>query len=229
MAWSYSALTSYETCPYRFYSTRVSKDVVEPAGLPILLGNEAHKALEVSVRDGAPMPSTVEATTTTGETGFVSTSGWEKIVGMVLNTPGEKLVEQQIALDKKLCRVGWIDKDVWVRGIIDLLIINGDKALALDWKTGKRKVDSDQLQLFAALIMHVYPQIDRVDTGFVWLKTKELDRQTFHRNDLPSIWANFNPRVKRLECAYAANDWTKRPSGLCKNWCPVKTCVFCGK
>ena len=45
--WSYSALTSYETCPKRYQLTRVTKQVTEPQTEATRWGNEVHKALEL--------------------------------------------------------------------------------------------------------------------------------------------------------------------------------------
>ena len=53
--WSYSMLTSWESCPRRHYLTRVAKVVVEPQTEATTHGNAVHKALEVSVRDALPL------------------------------------------------------------------------------------------------------------------------------------------------------------------------------
>lgn len=95
--------------------------------------------------------------------------------------------------------------------------------------TGKPKHDSDQLELFAALLMAVYPECDTVKTGFLWLKTNGIDQARFERGDLPNIWNKFLPRVKALEEAHRTSTWPVRPSGLCRNWCPCKQCPHNGR
>lgn len=84
--------------------------------------------------------------------------------------------------------------------------------------TGKRKFDSDQLMLFAAFEFAARQDIDEVRTGYVWLKDKKIDSETFRRSDLGRIWGHFLPKVERLEQAYLNDDWPCRPSGLC-GWC----------
>ena len=227
-AWSYSALTSYETCPRRHYETRVAKTVREAESSAILIGNAAHKVLELRVKTGCPIPATLQVTSAENVTTEQSTEGWEPLMARILQAPGEFFTERQIALNRSFQEVPWFDKDVWVRGVVDLGAINGEKAMAIDHKTGKRKPDSDQLMLFAALMMHVWPKLQKVVTGFLWLKSRQLDQETYVRDQLPEIWDNFLPRVARLEAAHKDNVWDPRPSGLCKNWCPVKTCEFCG-
>lgn len=228
-AWSYTALTAFETCPRRFYETRVAKSIREPEGTALVLGNAAHKALELRAARGTPIPKTIQITTAQGETAIMPTTGWEAMMEKILDRPGDVLVERQIALDDRLCEVDWFDKSVWVRGVIDLGIIQGAKALLLDHKTGKRKPDTDQLKLFAALAMHVWPQLERVVTGFLWLKENKIDKDEFTRGDLSVIWDGFIPRVRRLEQAYVSGEWGPKPSGLCRDWCPVSSCEFCGR
>jgi hypothetical protein len=53
----------------------------------------------------------------------------------------------------------------------------------------------------------------------------------FTREQLPEIWNEFLPRLSRVAAAYEDDKWLPKPSGLCKNWCPVgqSLCEFCGK
>jgi len=135
-----------------------------------------------------------------------------------------------LALNKHFQPTKWMAKDVWVRGIIDLGVVGSKEALLLDWKTGKHRPDSYQLMLFAAFAFAFYPWIDRVTTGFIWLKDSKFDKETFTRDQVTEIWNEFLPRIKRLELAFSDDRWQAKPSGLCKNWCPVgrNLCEFCG-
>ncbi len=71
-----------------------------------------------------------------------------------------------------------------------------------------------------------FPEVEEVETGFVWLKDKKIDKERFTREDIPKIWQEFLPRVIKLESAYERDSWPCKPSGLCKGWCPVKTCDY---
>ena len=214
--WSYSALTSYETCPRRYELTRVTRKVKEPQTEATLWGNEVHKALELFAKGEKPLPPELKQ--------------YERYVTKILSYEGKRVIEERIALDKNFRPTTWMAKDVWVRGIIDIGVVGSEKAYLLDWKTGKRKPDMDQLKLFAALAFAIYPWIDKVTTGFIWLKTKEFDKEVVTREQLPEIWNTFMPRLERLAVSYEENKWTPKPSGLCKNWCPVgrTNCEFCG-
>jgi hypothetical protein len=215
-AWSYSALTAFETCPRRFELTRVTRKVKEPQTEATVWGNKVHKALEDFARSGKPLTPDMEK--------------YAKYVNKILSYEGKKVVEERVALDRNFRQTTWMAKDVWVRGIIDIGVVGSEKAYLLDWKTGKRRPDSNQLKLFAALAFAMYPWIDKVVTGFIWLKSGEFDKEVFTRDQLPEIWNEFMPRLARVAIAYDQDKWTPKPSGLCKNWCPVgrQNCEFCG-
>lgn len=215
-AWSYSSLSSYETCPRKHYRTRVAKDIKEKESEAMKWGNQVHKALEDRVRDGKALPKTMQK--------------WEPLVTKLLARKGEAIAEQQLCIDKTLAPTDWFGKGSWCRGIVDFTMLDGDRAMALDWKTGKPKTDHDQLMLFAALIFHHYPEIERVTTGYVWLAYgNKITTKTFHRSELTDIWRDYLPRVKRYEIAHNENKWEPKPSGLCRAWCPVVDCEFNGK
>lgn len=215
-AWSFSSLTAYETCPHRYFRNRVIKDICEPESESMRWGNEVHKALEDRVRDGVPLPAAMQK--------------WEPLVAKLLARKGKVIAEQQLCLNEQLVATDWFGSDAWCRGIVDFMLIDGSKAMALDWKTGKVKNNHDQLMLFAALIFHHYPEVDVVHTGYVWLaQGNKITTNKFRRSELSDIWEDLLPRVRRLELAFEKSKWEKKPSGLCRAWCPVHDCEFNGK
>jgi hypothetical protein len=182
-------------------------------------GSAVHKYLEDRVRDGTKLPASI--------------AGYEKLVDPIVNSKGEKLVEQQMAITADLKPVGWESPEAWCRGIVDIGVItkSRDRAILLDWKTGKRKTDNHQLMLFAGLAFAHYENLNYVSTGFVWLKENKIDKKAFTREEVPIIWQEFIPRVKRFERAYQTTTFPPKPSGLCRNYCPVPKhqCEFSGK
>jgi PD-(D/E)XK nuclease superfamily len=208
-AWTFSSLEKFETCPRQYYHVRVAKDVVEPPTEATLWGERVHTALEHRVRDSVPLPEGM--------------TQWEGLANKLANLPGEKLCEEQMAVDQNFQPAPW--KQAWSRGIADLLVVHGSNAVILDHKTGKRKL-TDQLALYAGYVFARYSQVKTVTTGFVWLKDKKIDKENFDRDEVPAIWKKFLPKVRKLESAYERDAWPCRPSGLCKGWCPVKQCEF---
>lgn len=214
-AWSFSSLSAFETCPRRYYVTKVTREVVEPPTEATTHGNEVHAAFEQAVLKQEPLPQKYEQ--------------WQPIVTKINTAAARREAELKLAINKSFQPVGWFDKSAWCRGVVDLNIENGDKAVALDYKTGKRKPESTQLQLFAALLFHTKQYLANITTAFVWLKDGKLDRESYSRDEIGSIWQEFMPRVQRMESAYEKDKWVPQPSGLCRSHCPVLKCEFNGR
>lgn len=212
-AWSHSALDQYNTCPHRYYKTRVSKEVVEPETPAILWGNRVHKMMEDSIRDNTPLPE----------------EGWsfQKVLDSLKKIPGTIEAERKFAIDRKFNPVEFLGPDAWCRCITDVFILNGPIACAFDWKTGKIKYDFRQLELNALLIFAHYPEVMEVKAAYIWLKHKELTKATFKREE--TKWDKYLSQVGFMENSFVNNFWPKRKSGLCRDWCPVHTCQYNGK
>ena len=217
VAWSYSSLTSFEGCPHRWAEVRIFKRIVEPQTQHTIWGNEVHKALELRVRDGTPLPQGMQ------QYEGLAAKIADRAKGCTVST------EQKLALTKDFKETTFFAKDVWLRSILDISIEKGTRAFIGDWKTGKKNPNSEQLQLSAAVFFATRPWIDEIVNTFLWLQVGEATTEKFHRDDTSAIWQNFLPRVQRLEEAVAIQKFPKRPSGLCRAWCPVHTCEHNGK
>lgn len=214
-AWSFSSLSQFRNCPKQFHEVRILKNFVEEQGEHAAWGDRVHESFELALKTSTPLPMGMEV--------------WQQVVDQFRGLPGVPSFELQLALDSGFRPCEWFGKNVWCRGIVDALWIDGDVARAVDWKTGKRKPNSDQLALFALLVFHHYPQVQTVRTMFVWLKTFQQDQDTFTRDQIPMLWQKFVPDLRRLEAAHQQNTWPARTSGLCNAHCPVVTCSFNGK
>jgi hypothetical protein len=204
-------LNAFETCAWRYYQISVIKEVTEKQSPQMAEGNRVHKALENRIKDRTPLPDDLKI--------------HERIVIRMEKAAegGNIVAEQKMALDENFQPVSYFSKNppVWVRGITDVTIERGDKAAVFDWKTGKRDPVTAQLRLTAAMTFAHRPHINEIRNAFLWLKTGEVDPETFHRKDVASLWQEFLPRVARLEAAHATDRWPKKPSGLCRDYCPV--------
>lgn len=204
--WSYSSLTAYETCPKRFYLTRIAKVVTEPQTEATMHGNQVHKALEECVGEGKPLPDKY--------------APYQPMVDKIKGAPGRKMVEYKFGLTRDLRNVGFFDKACWVRGVLDIAIVGEKSVAVLDYKTGKRKVDHDQLSLFALAGMSIWPFAKKVKTGYIWLQSDQMDTKEFTPDDKTPLLQEFAGRAHRLEEALKTDHWPANPSGLC-GWCPV--------
>lgn len=172
-------------------------------------GNLVHKALEDRVKSGKPLPNSLKQ--------------HEPLCQKFVNSRGVVTTEQRLALNADLEVTEYFARDVWLRGVFDVTVQRGNEIYIFDYKTGKRKPDSEQLKLFAAVAFAAL-KVDRVHTSFLWLKSKEVDKQSFDADEEPLIWQEFEPRVSQMEESYRNGQFPARPSGLCRGWCPVKTC-----
>lgn len=210
LAHSYSSMKMYQNCPKRYYHQRITKEVVDEGGEATIYGERLHKMIEERLRDNTPLPDEAK--------------GYAPMVEAVLKGLGSDytmLIEQEMTLNRKLKPTGWWDEDAWMRSKLDVLVLRGDTAINLDWKTGKRRPDFDQLELFALQVFAHHKAVKEVTSCFVWLKDKAMDRQTYHRNNIGELWSNLLNKVSRIERSLHENEWPARPSGLCR-FCPAR-------
>jgi hypothetical protein len=214
-AFSYSKLKNFESCPKRHYHVDIKKDAKEEESEALLWGNQLHKAAALRLTGKAPLPSTMEML--------------EPWCARIADGTGEILVEQQLAITKEFAKCEWFGKQAWYRAIADVVKINDDVALAVDWKTGKILEDGVQLALMAACVLIHYPKIQLIRTEFIWLAHDATTRVDFSRADMPKIWRDVWPRIEQLEHAHNTTSYPAKPGRLCKHWCPVKECVHWGE
>jgi hypothetical protein len=211
-AWSFSRLSSYENCPKKYYHESVAKTYPFEKNEASMYGDEVHKAFELYFRRGQTLPFHLKHL--------------DRYLAPINAAPGEKVVEQQLCFNAQWEQVEWYSKDAYFRTKQDLLIINGKSAVAFDWKTGKMKDDFTQLDLNAAVTMHIDQNIEQVTSAFFWIQSKTIAPKTVTRAQIPDVWGAVMPRVERYQQAHAAQDFPPRQGFLCKGYCPVKTCQF---
>jgi hypothetical protein len=215
VAWSFSALSSFQTCARKHYETKVAKNFPDEMGEAGKWGNYVHQMLDARIGRKQPLPEKI--------------AQYEPLAAKFDRMTGEVFSERKITLNKDMEEVSWFAKDAWLRVILDISVLNGKKGFVGDWKTGKRKMDIDQLKLFAAVMFTVHPHLEEVQAGYIWLKDRKIDKEKFYRRDLPELWQHFAPQVQRLVRAHKEQKWPENPSGLCRAYCPVITCDFNGR
>lgn len=214
MPLSFSRLSTFETCEAQFDYLYVSKRVANQSNEASDYGDRVHKVLEAYGK------GTLDESTLSDE-GKQTLKRWGPLVDKILSQPGDKLFEHQMSVNRALQPTGWFDKDVWIRSIADVLIVNGDVAYCLDYKTGKVKDNPTQLQLFAAMVMWHFPEVQKVKTSFVWLKYDETTNATYERRFLDALWRAIEPRFTKVQDTIELGVYKTKPSGLCP-WCAAK-------
>lgn len=212
--WSYSALSSYITCPAQYEAMRVSKRYPWETGEAAIWGVEVHEAIEKYLTDGTPLPDRMKA--------------FQSYVDSLAG--GEFYVEIKLGVYEDGSPCAFDDPECWARCIVDYLRVKGTVGLSIDHKTGKRREGSGQLKMSAAIIFAHFPQLKSLICGYAWLQEGgKISREIHTRNDIPKIWASFTKDLKELAWSYETGNWPTRPSGLCGKWCGVLDCVFNGR
>ena len=199
----------YENCPKRYEYQRITKEVVDTGSEATKFGERIHADLENRLLHGAALPQ--------------ESSKHEQVCTTLqqLTQNSTLLAEQKLCLTENLTPTGWWESDAWLRSILDVLILKENLAIVIDWKTGKRRPDFMQLQLFALQVFKHYPKIKKVKTSFVWLKEGTIDSEVYSSDKTSLMWADLLARIERINQSYIKGNFPARPSGLCA-WCPAK-------
>ena len=198
-AWSYSSIKTFDQCPKKYYHLKVAKDVTEPQSEAMLFGNEIHKIAENYVSKGAPVPEKYKQI--------------EAALESVRNIEGEKLCENKLGLTQDLKPCGFFDKNVWWRGIADLIILQGDTALTVDYKTGKssKYADLKQLEILSLAIFKHYPEVKRVKAGLMFLFADALVKAEYLADKQSDLWIPWVSDVGQLEASIKNQVWNAKP------------------
>jgi hypothetical protein len=205
---SYSSIKLYENCPLRYFRQRIVKDVVDEGGEASKYGERIHKFLEDRLT-GSDLPHEV--------------ASYEPLCKMVerLAANGELHVEKELVLTDELVPTTWWAPDAWLRSKLDVMIIRGDTAIVMDWKTGKRNPDFFQMQIFAAQVLKHYPDVHKVVTILTWLKGMSQDFEYYNRETINKSWTTIMEKIRRIHDSLDHDNWPARPSGLCR-FCPAR-------
>lgn len=210
--WSYSSLKEYLNCPKQYYHLKVAKDYTKKPTREMLYGNEVHKALEDYVRDGTALVKNYQQ--------------YKPALDALLEIPGDKYPEHKMALTIDRTTCDFDDENRWVRGIVDLLIVDGDQAYIVDYKTGNNKYpDPRQLKLMALMTYAHFPTVDKIKAGLLFITRNSFVPEEYARSDINKLWTEFLPSLERLRLSYENSMWPATPSGLC-GWCPIDSCKF---
>ena len=214
--WSFSRIKSFEQCPKQFYHMKVAKDYHESETEAMRYGTEAHLVAEEYIRDGKPVPSRF--------------SYMNEVLEALNRRRGNKLTEIKMGLDVNLEPCEFKAKNVWWRGIADLVILDGEKAWVVDYKTSKSAnyADKGQLELMAMATFKHFPNVTKVYAGLFFVIAKKVVKEVYKKEDSDSLWAKWFFKYDRMKTAYKENIWNARPSGLCKRYCAVVECVHNG-
>ena len=215
-ALSYSSISKFETCPYQWKETYINKSIKFTANAATDYGNEVHKAFDQRFKTKKPLTGVMSEYEPLAQT-------FEKVKGSLES-------EKEIAIDKDGNLVSWWDKSVTERAKLDVFVNHGDgKAIIWAWKTGSYR-PSEELEYFSTLVFQTQPTIEKIKTGFQWLK-KDSPPPTikiYTRDDYEKLRKSFDSKIERIEESLEHDRFPKVQSGLCKNYCGSPSCQHSG-
>jgi hypothetical protein len=207
--WSFSSYKQYVNCPKQYQEIKVLKRFYIKPTPQMTYGNEVHKACEDYVAEGKPLAKNYLM--------------FKPVLDTLLEIPGKRYPEQKMALDKD-GKVSEYGKGYWVRGIVDLMIIDGDTAFIVDYKTGSNKYpEPKQLKLMALMAFAKHPELMKIKAGLLFIVQNSFMTEEYTRDEIPQLWDAFKTDLKRMEVSYESDVWNMNPTQLC-GWCPVNTC-----
>jgi hypothetical protein len=178
----------------------------------MIYGTEVHKALEDYVKDGKELA--------------LNYLRFKGAVDELIAIPGDKYPEYEMALFKDKTPCAFDDPTRWVRGIVDLLIVDGDYAFIVDYKTGSNRYpDPKQLRLMSLMTFAHFPQVNKIKAGLLFVMHNTFITEEYKREDIEKSWGKFEGPLTRLDKAFETNVWPCNPTPLC-GYCPVKTCDY---
>jgi hypothetical protein len=209
--WSYSGLKDFVNCPRQYNEVKVLKRYEKKATVEMRYGTQVHSALEDYVKEGKPLAKNYEH--------------FGKQLDPLRDMEGVKYPEYRMALtiNRQPCTFG--AKDYWVRGIADLMVVDGDQGYIVDYKTGNNKYpDPKQLQLMALMGFEYFPEVTHFKAGLLFVAHNDFVTSEYQREKIDKYWDDFAPQLKRLQLSYENDVWQENPTPLC-GWCPVSDCT----
>ena len=213
-AWSYSSLNTFKQCPKKYYHLKVAKDVKDKGSTATVYGQEVHTAAEEFIRDGKEVPKKF--------------SFMDPILDSLNKIEGDKHCELKLGVaktDDGYRPTGFFDADVWWRGIADVVIINGNTAYSIDYKTSKnaRYADTKQLDLVAGGLFVEFPEVDTIKSALLFVVSGDLIRKNHYREHMSKYINTFESTLDRLDTAEQTAVWNAVSGPLCR-FCPVVSC-----
>lgn len=209
MRLSYSAMKDFDGCARRYYQVKILNAYPFGETTATMYGKTVHKACEDYIKDDIPLGGHVR---------------FKPILDKLKSYKGDKYTEIEMGLSTGGEVKDFNDEFEGFRGIADLIIVDGDKARVIDYKTGSAKYpDPKQLELMALMVFTKFPEVTSVKGALLFLLHDVMVKREYHRKDFDYLFKYWlDKRVNIMSCA-ELGVWNPSPSGLC-GWCPHTAC-----
>lgn len=209
-------MSLFQQCPKKYYHLRIVKDIVEPPSEQMRYGLMAHKVAEDYIRDGTPIPPQF--------------SYMQEALDKLKNTKGDIYCEHKMGLTYDLEPCKFMAKDAWWRGIADLLVVDGEVAKIVDYKTGKNTYpDTKQLELLSLATFKHFPEVKVVKAGLLFVVHPSFVKETYRVEEQDERWKKWFGQSEQLDVSIKHDVWNPKQNFTCRGWCPVVTCAHNGR
>ena len=221
LALSYSRISDYRQCPLKFkfkYIDKSSKFKEDESQSPHLVrGSNVHKALEnyivkkVSGEENIAPSSMNEVEVT------------KPFVDRLFTLYSKIIPESQIAVDNQWQQVEWFSKQAYMRAIFDVIAMKPGHVFIGDFKTGKIRdyegtdEKPGQLHLSSAIAIKIFPDIEKVQTGYIYTDHRKIINLEIDRKKGEAIAARFDEEHAQIN---ADKEFKPKVNEFCK-WCPA--------
>ena len=229
IAWSYTRLKDFERCPRIFQLKYITKAIKFDSANPALKeGTRKHKILE---RATLALQKDINASLPPSDLSHVY-----PMVKQFVATNTNIVAEKDIAMRRKLQSCSWFDKETWLRVKIDLIgetkkpgdMRTRDRSVSIiDWKSGKVRVDMDQLRLYNIAALLTNPRAYEARSALVFVDHKQSSKVlTTDRDNLMVELSEFTDRSEAIQIAAERDSWPEQQNQFCK-WCAANV-LQCG-
>lgn len=217
LVYSFSMLNAYRSvCPQQMFQTYIARTIPYEETPERKKGNDLHKAMEMRVPGGKPLPD-----------------GMQQYETFAAAFDGRNAIsEPELAITRYRQPCGYWDdktqdphKRVFLRGRADVVVLGDEAAYLADWKSGADNIkyeDPFELTVQGLMLQAKHPHIKRIMGQYIWLKTMRLS-QIYDLSDTDATWNTVNQLVQSIEADRARGFFEKKKSGLC-GWCGHKEC-----
>ena len=214
MIYSYSLIDAFHNVCPRQARAKYWEKVKQPDTPELIAGQQDHKALEVRLLHRNALPAHLAVC---------------EPICKSIEARAIPLTELRVAVDRDLEPTGFFDNDCYIRGVLDVLLLNDGRrgGFYFDWKTGKNNEHRHgplQLKMGAAFSFAMHPELQNISAANVYTQNGQLGiAHHWKRTELPEMWREIVPLIHEIEAAEAAGNFPEKPGPLCK-WCPDKKC-----
>ena len=222
MAYSYSRLELYDSCPWAYKKVHVD-GIKRPTNEALETGKTVHDRIAgylerlIHTNNRTDWQWAEQKPVANGDAAAI----WQRFVQNFtlpdMEAPG---VENKLGFDQNWQPVGFFDPEVHFRGVIDFHFRQNGLAVVIDWKSNRKIPESVgknlQLRIYGwAVKQAVYPDAQEVLLRLHFLRYGANRQVLLTPDDLATVPAELDEKIVRIE---ADTKFTPIPGSFC-SWC----------